>query len=91
MWSDIEEIEGIRCLIVRDTKNHRPHYVPITENIQEVLRRAENKTPFVFPSVLDKGRYVSDERSTIRRLSRLIQYEFRCHDLRRTFATRALS
>jgi integrase len=88
-WSDVEEIEGIRCIIVRDTKNHRPHYVPITENIQEVLRRAENKTPFVFPSGLKKGHCVSDERGTIRRLSRLIQFEFRCHDLRRTFATRA--
>ena len=32
---------------------------------------------------------MSDERPTIRRLSGLIQYDFRCHDLRRTFATRA--
>ena len=29
------------------------------------------------------------ERPTLKRLSKLIQYDFRCHDLRRTFATRA--
>ena len=30
-----------------------------------------------------------DERPTLRRLTKLIDLEFRCHDLRRTFATRA--
>ncbi len=89
MWSDIEEIEGIRCIIVRDTKNHRPHYVPITENIQGILDLATNGTENIFASTRKKDcptRYV---RTTLNRLSKMIQFEFRCHDLRRTFATRA--
>jgi integrase len=89
MWSDIEAIEGILCLLIRDTKNGRPHYVPVTQEIQKILDRAKNSTPFIFPSTQKKGMYMTDERPTIRRLSKLIQYDFRCHDLRRTFATRA--
>lgn len=89
MWSDIEAVEGLRCIIIRDTKNSRPHYVPVTQQIQNILDRAKNSTPFLFPSTQTKGRPMIDERPTIRRLSKLIQYDFRCHDLRRTFATRA--
>ncbi len=88
-WSDIEEVEGIRCLIIRETKNSRPHYVPLTEEIQKILERASNSSPYVFQSTQRKGECVSDERPTLKKLSRLMQHEFRCHDLRRTFATRA--
>ena len=35
-WLDIEEVEGISCIIIRDTKNHRPHYVPITALAEEL-------------------------------------------------------
>ena len=89
MWSDIEAIEGIECLIIRDTKNNRPHYVPITSNIRKILDRAENKTEFIFPSTQKKGFPMEDVRPTLRRLSKMIDFEFKCHDLRRTFATRA--
>jgi integrase len=88
-WTDIEEVEGLRCLIIRDTKNSRPHYVPVTSEIQKILVRAENKTPFIFPSIQRKGECAIDERPAIKRLSKMIQHDFRCHDLRRTFATRA--
>ncbi len=89
LWSDIEEIEGVRCIIIRDTKNKRPHYVPVTTEIQRVLARAKNNTAYIFPSTQKKGASMGDVRSTLRRLSKQIQYDFRCHDLRRTFATRA--
>ncbi|MFT5699787.1 MAG: integrase [Desulforhopalus sp.] len=89
IWSDIEQIEDIPCLIIRDTKNKRPHYVPLTQEIQKVLDRAKSSSPFIFPSTQKRDAPMGDERPTIRRLSKLINYDFRCHDLRRTFATRA--
>jgi len=88
-WDDIQQVEDVRCIIVKETKNSRPHYVPITQEIHNILERAENKTAYIFPSKQIEGSCVTDERPTIKRLSRLIEYEFRCHDLRRTFATRA--
>lgn len=88
-WSDIEEVEGIRCLIIRETKNSRLHYVPVTDPIQKILERASNSSAYVFPSTQRNDECVSYERATLKRLSQMIQHEFRCHDLRRTFATRA--
>jgi integrase len=88
-WDDIQQLDGIRCIIVKDTKNSRPHYLPVTSEIQKILERAENKTAYIFPSPQNRESCVSDERPTIKRLSKQIQHEFRCHDLRRTFATRA--
>ena len=88
-WEDIEEVEGIPCLIIRDTKNKRPHHIPITPQIQEVLDRAKNGSVNVFPSTQKKGACIGDVRPTLRRLSQVVGVEFKCHDLRRTFATRA--
>ncbi len=88
-WTDIEEVEGIRCLVIRETKNSRAHYVPVTDAIKKILQRASNSSPYIFPSTQRKDAYVSYERATLKKLSRMIQHEFRCHDLRRTFATRA--
>ncbi|MGD9576776.1 MAG: tyrosine-type recombinase/integrase, partial [Syntrophorhabdus sp.] len=88
-WDDIEDVEGISCIIIRDTKNKRPHYVPVTQTIHRVLERAKNATAYVFPSPVHRDQPIQTERPTLKRLSKEIQYDFRCHDLRRTFATRA--
>ncbi len=88
-WSDIEHVQDISCIIIRDTKNHMPHYIPITSQIQGILEKAENNTEYLFPSTQKKGAPASDVRPTLRRLSKLIDVDFKCHDLRRTFATRA--
>lgn len=88
-WSDLEDIEGTECIIVRDTKNHQPHFIPITKDIKKILEQAENPSDFIFPSPSKPNCPISDVRPTLRRLSKLIGIEFKCHDLRRTFATRA--
>ena len=88
-WSDFETIDGIECLLIRDTKNHRPHYVPITDTIKIILEKTTSSSNYVFPSPSRKNCNVTDERPTINRLSKSLGVEFRCHDLRRTFATRA--
>jgi len=60
-WNDIEELDGIRYIILRDTKNHRLHYLAVTEAIQAVLSKASNKTPHVFPSKQKADAPASDE------------------------------
>jgi integrase len=88
-WSDIEHVNGVECLLIRDTKNKRPHYVPITPAIQRVINRASNDTSYLFPSPARNDFPASYARDTVRRLSKMIGADFTCHDLRRTFATRA--
>ena len=88
-WNDIEAINGIECLLIRDTMNHRPHYVPITNTIRTILDKSENNTDYLFPSLMKKNSPIVDERHTVWRLSKSLGIQFRCHDLRRTFATRA--
>ena len=49
-WEDIETVNGIRCIVIKDTKNHRPHYLPVTQAIQNVLEKASNPSTYVFKS-----------------------------------------
>lgn len=65
------------------------HYIPTTSEVLRVLEKAKNETPYVFPSTQKKGAPQGDVRPTLKRLSKFIGVEFKCHDLRRTFATRA--
>lgn len=88
-WNDIQSVDAVRCLVIQNTKNSRPHYVPVTDQIEGIVNKAQNNTGYLFPSTQRKNRYMSDIRPALMRLSRLIGVEFRCHDLRRTFATRA--
>jgi len=53
-WHDIEVINGIECVLIRETKNKRPHYIPVTHSIQEILNKSSNHTAFLFPSPRNK-------------------------------------
>jgi integrase len=88
-WSQLERVNGVKCLVIGDTKNHRVHHVPITETIQGILDRARNNSAYLFPSTQKKNHYINDVRPTLNKLTKLIDMDFKCHDLRRTFATRA--
>lgn len=35
-WADIKDVNGITCVVVGDTKNHRAHYVPITSVMSSI-------------------------------------------------------
>src|SRR5210317_1755998 len=62
------EVEGIKCLVIGNTKNYRPHYVPVTERIQEILDKAQNADVWVFPSPQRPESYIKDVRPTLKRL-----------------------
>jgi len=88
-WGDLETVNGVECLLVRDTKNHRTHYVPLTPIICTILDKCSRATDFIFPSPVKKDCHISDERHAVKRLNKALGVTFTCHDLRRTFATRA--
>lgn len=88
-WEHLVEIEGVSVINIPDPKNSRTHYIPITPLIENIIARATNKTPCIFPSPAKKNAHISDLRDCIARLVDLIGAPFTSHDLRRTFATRA--
>lgn len=88
-WRDIQDIEGLRVLAILDTKNHRPHFLPITPEIQNILDRSSKQSEYLFPSPQNQNSFIRGVRSKLNGLCKAVGAEFKCHDLRRTFATRA--
>ncbi len=85
-WTDVTK----KLITIEDTKNHRPHLIPITDRIQEILGRIPNTTsPYLFSSPVNKQCHIKDVRPALRRIEERTGIAFKCHDLRRTFATRA--
>ena len=84
-WSDVD-FQG-RSFIIRDTKNRRPHELPMTDYLQALLIRrqtATGKNPYVFPGRSKVG-HIADPRYWMAHISQQSGVEFCLHDLRRTF------
>lgn len=85
-WENVSE-DLIR---IPDTKNHREHLIPITEQIQSILSSIpKDSSLYLFPSPVNKQSHIKDVRATLKRIEKNTGISFKCHDLRRTFATRA--
>ncbi|MCF8055828.1 MAG: integrase family protein [Desulfocapsa sp.] len=85
-WKDVSE----ELITISDTKNHRPHLIPVTEQIQIIINSIPTtSSPYLFPSPVNKQRHIKDVRATLKKLEKATGISFRCHDLRRSFATRA--
>ena len=89
-WADVDFKD--RTFIIRETKNHQPHTLPLSDFLQQLLeRRRDNAaSPFVFPSESERG-YLVEPRTAVERVSEHSGVEFTLHDLRRTFITIAES
>ena len=89
-WSDID-LTG-RTFTVADTKNRKPHTLPLPDFLHKLLRqRFEDSTsPWVFPGRTDTG-HLKEPRTAVTRVKELSGIEFTLHDLRRTFITVAES
>lgn len=84
-WSNLHHIDGLQYIKIIKTKNGKPHLIPVTNQIQEVIN-AVNDTNGANGS----GEYIFGKkclRATFDRLSCIIDKPFTAHDLRRTFAT----
>jgi len=68
-------------LIIKDTKNHSDHHIPITEWLQN------NLLPFLFDNPTGFKSY--DIRKSLLTASQYLNYTVTRHDLRRTFASYA--
>lgn len=88
-WTDVD-LDGATILI-RDTKNRRPHMLPLSTFLLDMLkRRSEARTSdYVFPGKL-KGR-MAEPTTLVEQIRTASGVSFIPHDLRRTFATVAES
>jgi integrase len=81
-----------KTMVIKDTKNHTDHTLPLTDFLYDLLKRreAEAKTRYVFPNENNTG-YMTDPKKQIARVIKESGVNFSTHDLRRTFITIAES
>lgn len=82
-----------RTLTVPDTKNHRPHVLPLGDYLTDLFTRRRAELPaaaFVFPAATRAG-YLVEPRKSMLKVTAASGVEFTVHDLRRTFITIAES
>jgi integrase len=90
-WTDID-LKG-RTLIVRDTKNHEDHTLPLSDRLLDLFKRRftfadglPKPTGYVFPGPGATG-YLADPRKQANKVIAESGVDFTLHDLRRTFTT----
>jgi integrase len=88
-WNEVD-LEG-RELTIADTKARRPHTLPLSDFLCELLERrmAEAKSELVFSDL--RGIRMREPQAAVDRVVAASGVEFCLHDLRRTFATVAES
>ncbi len=89
-WDDVDFDE--RSFIIPDTKNKEPHRLPMSDFLEDLLRRRalHAEKIWVFPSPIAKGP-LKEPRTALARMTERTGIEFTLHDLRRTFITIAES
>lgn len=89
-WADVNFDE--RTFVIPVTKNHDPHYLPMSDFLESLLRRRlqQTDTQWVFPSPLTEGP-LKEPRTALKRVAEHSGITVTLHDLRRTFITIAES
>jgi integrase len=83
-WADVN-FEA-RTFTIDDTKNHNRHTLPLTDFLATLFRsRQGNGSEYIFPG--KNGAKLDNLYKSIRTASTAAGFDFRPHDLRRTFAT----
>ncbi len=83
-WSDINwDREELR---IDKTKNGRPHYVPLSVEAMDILKKTPKKrnNPYVFVGDIEGNHFVNVDRPWDRIQKAANLYDVRIHDLRRT-------
>jgi integrase len=93
-WDQVD-FDGM-SLTIPDTKNNRPHILPLTGHLNDLLtgrRNDERDSPWVFPSTGTKrsSTHLTEPRFVADIVQRVSGVTFTIHDLRRTFITTAES
>lgn len=89
-WSDVDF--DAKTIFVKDTKNRVPHMLPITPQIEKILKSRPRGigNDLVFPSKR-AGQAIKDVRADLDKIKQDSGVEFVVHDLRRSFITIAES
>jgi integrase len=89
-WDDVNLLA--KWFVVRDTKNHLNHCVPIADTVLELFERrlADRSNEWGFSNRRGDGHLV-EPRKTVDWVGRIIDFTWTLHDLRRTFSTLAFS
>lgn len=89
-WADVD-FDG-KTIFVKDTKNRVPHMLPMTRQLETLLKSRPQGTrdDLVFPSKRT-GQAIRDVRADLDKIKEECGVEFVLHDLRRTFITIAES
>lgn len=91
-WPDVDLESGWWSMPAAVAKNARPHRVPLTKPVIEILERrrelAGEGAIFVFENRRGAGSIAHRGKKAASILCRALSFEFRAHDLRRTAATR---
>jgi len=88
-WQQIDFIE--KTLIITDTKNSRPHVLPLSDFLYNLLQQRHRTATNHWVFAGKQGKPIVDPRKPILQVSAMSEIVFTCHDLRRTFATIAES
>ncbi len=89
-WSNVDFRD--KTFIIKDTKNHDDHILPLTTFLFDMLvrRKTQSTNAYVFPDESGKGG-LKEPKKQIRNVVNESGVSFSCHDLRRTFITIAES
>ncbi len=90
-WRDVDL--QAKTLLIKDTKNHEDHMLPLTEPLYTLMlrrwrNRAERDQVYVFGMDNAKN-YIYDCRDALNQIEDASGVKFMLHDLRRTFLTTA--
>jgi integrase len=91
-WANVDLRQGWWSIPALVAKNGRPHRVPLTKRVLDILQsRQEQATDdaiFVFENQPGSGSIAHRGKKAASALCKTLTFEFRAHDLRRTAATR---
>ena len=88
LWDNVDFQQ--KTLKIVDTKNSKPHILPLSDYLHDMLKAAHNRRAqdkFVSPSTSTNNGYVSDSRRFVAIVCKQSDVIFTLHDLRRTFIT----
>jgi len=91
-WANVDLHKGWLSIPALVAKNGRPHRVPLTKRVLDILQRRQEQATddaiFVFENRPGSGSIAHRGKKAASALCKTLTSQFRAHDLRRTAATR---
>ncbi len=90
-WENVD-LKGKSLKINASTaKNHEEHRLPLSDYLEQMLRRRQSanelRSPYVFSSSKSASGHIEEIKASQKKVIELSKVQFMAHDLRRTFIT----